>query len=56
MTRPNINTHCTSIRIPENWHGQMYAMAKQLSVSTSEIYRQAVNLYLKKVKPSMGTS
>lgn len=51
MTRTNRYTYCTSIRIPDNWHRQMHDMAKGLGVSTSEIYRQAVNLYLKHVKP-----
>jgi len=50
MPKPLIHTHCTSIRIPENWHAQMHAMAKHLGVSTSEIYRQAVSLYLKTVR------
>lgn len=44
-----IHTHCTSIRMPHTWHSRIEAMAKRLGVSTSEIYRQAVNLYIMQV-------
>ena len=50
MQRRLIYTQCTSIGIPDLWHNQVRMMAEYLGVSRSEIFRQAVALYLRQVK------
>ena len=46
MARHLIHDHCTSIRMPCNWHDTMTAIARQFGISHSEIYRQAVQHFL----------
>jgi predicted DNA-binding protein len=47
MTRHLQHDHCTSIRMPSTWHTRMHAIARQFGLSDSEIYRQAVQHYLR---------
>lgn len=46
MPRYLTHDHCTSIRMPWNWHTDMTNMAKQFGISHSEIYRQAIHHFL----------
>jgi hypothetical protein len=47
MTRQLQHDHCTSIRMPWNWHDNMTSIASQFGISHSEIYRQAVQHFLR---------
>lgn len=51
MSRQLVHDHCTSIRIPCNWHTNMTEIAKKFGISHSEIYRQAVQHFLLVRKP-----
>jgi hypothetical protein len=50
-----VHDHCTSIRMPWNWHTSMTEIAKQFGISHSEIYRQAVQHFLRIRKPELPT-
>jgi hypothetical protein len=42
--------------MPWNWHTNMTEIAKQFGISHSEIYRQAVQHFLRIRKPDLSTS
>ena len=56
VMRRLVHDHCTSIRMPWNWHTNMTEIAKQFGISHSEIYRQAVQHFLRIRKPDLSTS
>ena len=56
MSRQLVHDHCTSIRMPCNWHINMTEIAKKFGISHSEIYRQAVQHFLRVRKPEKAAN